>query len=130
MFRKIRGFPVMALNSPPMLALPGLFVINTDFIQILSKFMQDGHGQDRSTLWSLDFIAVLPAVFIELDVVQYDKNIGLGDFMDVAQPGKVVQLMDGDEHKLVVGRQSSVVSKKAVLPDVPADLFYKFFTHG
>jgi hypothetical protein len=42
-------------------------------------------------------------VFLELDRVEQDENIGRIQLVQIAKPGKVLGLVDGDFHRGVIG---------------------------
>ncbi len=93
-----RRLAVMAANRAPMLSPPRLLVVDLHFGEKLRHFLNDGNGQDKGALISLDFISVLPAVFIELDIVQNNENIGGSNLVKIPEPGKVMKLVDREDH--------------------------------
>ena len=81
-----------------MFSLPGLSPVDLDFGKELLEFLEDGNGQKENAFGGFDLITILPAVFIELDIVEYHEGVTGSDFVKVAKPRKVVKLVRREDH--------------------------------
>jgi hypothetical protein len=55
-----------------------------------------GNSQPLPALDSLYTVAVLPIVFLILNIIQKTKHIRPADFVKITKPGKILGLMDCD----------------------------------
>jgi len=60
--------------------------------------VNDGNRQPLPSIWCFKPISVLPFIFFKLDIIQYDKYIGLYDFSEIADPWESLGLMDRTNH--------------------------------
>ena len=63
----------------------------------------DRYGEPLPALFGANAVSVLPFVFLKLDRVEQDEDIGRIQLVQVAKPGKVLGLVDGDFHRGVIG---------------------------
>ena len=88
----------MGFDRPPMLPLPRLLVVDLDFGKRLLEFLEDGDREQCGALGCFYFIPVLPAVFIELNIIEDDKAVALGDLVKIPEPGKIMELVRSEDH--------------------------------
>jgi hypothetical protein len=81
-----------------MLPDPFLFVIDFNFIDFLRITIANRYRYPLPVLRCLDTIAILPFVFLVLDIIQIAENIGLNHLMDITEPGKILRLVNGNYH--------------------------------
>ena len=93
-FIEIRGPAVVGNQCLQMLLVPLLPIIDFYLIDFLREAIANRHRNPLTVLGCFDAIAILPFVFLVLDIVQITENIGLHHFMDITEPGKKLRLMD------------------------------------
>ena len=90
---KIRGLLVVDLQCPEMFLPPIDSVVDPHLIDVLRVLVQDGHGEPHPSLGRLYLISILKLVFLELDVIEENKDIAPCDFVKVPQPRHKLGLM-------------------------------------
>jgi len=94
----VRRFPVIGQEGLLLLVPPAFPVVYPHLADQLREFIEHGDGEPLGTLGGLDPVAVLPLVFLELDVVQKHEDVGAVDLVEITEPGQVLGLMDGNDH--------------------------------
>src|SRR5262249_46380941 len=89
---------VVGPQGRPVLCAPALLIIDVDFANRLAIRVEDGHGEVHPALSALYLVSVLPAILRVRGIVQQHKYVTTRDLVHVAQPGKVVRLVDCDDH--------------------------------
>ncbi len=95
-----RGLAVIGNQCLQMLFLPLVSIVDFYFSDFLGETVTNRYREPLPLLRCFDAIAVLPFVFLVLDIVQVTENIGLNHFMDIAEPGKILRLMNCNDHLL------------------------------
>ena len=93
----MRGVPVARAQSVKMGACP-VAARDCDLIDGRAEPLPHGDGQPARRPVREDLDAVGVAAFAELRVVEKDEQIGVGHLMEVTEPGRVIRLVDGDDH--------------------------------
>ena len=68
----------------------------------LGGVLDDRHRQPLGPLGGEDAVSILPLGLHVLDGVEQDEDLGSIDLVQVAEPGQVVGLVDGDPHAAVL----------------------------
>ena len=77
---------------------PGRFPVDPDLIDLLGEPVGDGNGQPLPSAGGFNPVPVLPLVLFILYIVKIAENIRLGHLIIIAEPGKILGLMNGDDH--------------------------------
>jgi hypothetical protein len=80
-----------------MFFLPIDRIVDFNFIDFLGKAKANRNGYPLPALGGFDAIAILPFVFLVLDIIQIAKNICDAHFIEITEPGQVLGLMYGDD---------------------------------
>jgi hypothetical protein len=60
--------------------------------------VKNGNRKDRGPLGGFDFVSILPAILIELNVIEDYKRVTGSHFVKITQPGKIVKLVGSQNH--------------------------------
>ena len=79
-----------------MLLLPLYAIIDFNFIDFLGEAVTNGNGHPLPVLNGFDSIAILPFVFLILNVIQITKYVCFAHLIEIAEPWKILRLMNRD----------------------------------
>lgn len=97
---EVRRSRVVELQGLPMVLPPAVFVGDLkrlDLEVLQSAARVDGYGEPGPAVLGSDSISIDEAVLLELYIVENDVDITDRDPVEVAEPGQVVGLVDGDD---------------------------------
>jgi hypothetical protein len=83
-----------------MLASPVSLLVDFDIgdrrVEVIAQAHR--HREPERAVRGLDAIAVGEAVALELHGIEKDEQVAAGDAVEIAEPGQVGGLVDGDNH--------------------------------
>ena len=94
---------VVLPESLSVFALPVRPCIDLYTVDSFREAVNDGNGEPLPAILGPYAVAILPFVFLELHCVQKDEDIGRIELVEIAQPGTVLRLVNGDLHRLPSG---------------------------
>ena len=93
-----RGGAIIRFKGIEVLLPPARCVLYPCFPDALPEFVDDGNGKINWSLGALYLVSIMPFPLNELGIVKEDEELRLHNLMEVSQPGKIMGLMNRDEH--------------------------------
>jgi hypothetical protein len=76
----------------------GVVDLHLEKASLKPSLAPDGDREENATIGRPDLVSILETVFAELDGIQRHKGIGPVNLVEIAEPGKVMGLMYGNQH--------------------------------
>ena len=80
-----------------MLMSPVHILVDRDFSNQLGEPIPNGYADPLPALGSLDLVAILEFVLLELDRIHQYENVRLDHLVEIAEPERILGLVNADD---------------------------------